>query len=164
MSHRGSTGSEQGYFPVTPKDFKMSIAPKYAVMLAVLSFAMTAAVPISAVELAAERLTWDHLSDPQRKILAPLENEWNQLPGHERQHLLGTAQWYPKLTRRQQQRYSSRLLEWSKLSLEQRNLVRKRYHELETLPPTQRLALERWWQQREAAKEVQREQQQSESR
>ncbi len=132
----------------------MDIAPKYAVLLSVLSLAMTAAAPISAVEFSAGPRTWEHLSDQQRTILAPLEHEWNQLPGYQRQRLLGTVRWYPKLTPRQQQRYSSRLLQWSELSHEERNLARKRFRALETLPPTQRLAIERRWQQREAINEA----------
>lgn len=102
--------------------------------------------------------SWSNLSDQQARILAPLRADWSQLPEYQRRRLLGVADLYPTLSPEKQQRFSSRLLQWSRLSLEQRNAARDLPRKIQMLPPPQRVAIEQRWKDWKSAEDSQRSQ------
>ena len=62
-----------------------------------------------------------------------------------RQGILATVKHYPKMKPEEQQRYSERLVDWAKMSAEQRNAARERYKKLRSLPPEHREQIKRNW-------------------
>jgi hypothetical protein len=75
------------------------------------------------------------------------------LPDYQRRRLIEAGKAYQGMDRSQQQRFTSRLLQWSQLSLEQRNLARTRFKEWQALPPSEREKIEERWHRWLAAKE-----------
>jgi hypothetical protein len=55
----------------------------------------------------------------------------------------------------QQERFSARLQQWSRLTLEERDLARKHFQEWRALSPSQRLEIEHRWHQWAVANHVQ---------
>ena len=78
----------------------------------------------------------------QRRVLAPLERDWNGLDRVRRDKWLVIADRYPGLAAEEQSRISARMTEWSRLSPKERGEVRLRYQESRQLPAPDRSA--RW--------------------
>ncbi|MBI4379764.1 MAG: DUF3106 domain-containing protein [candidate division NC10 bacterium] len=92
--------------------------------LVLLSFNVT-----EGAQTSAKQPTWAQISSEQQKILARLAGEWDRPPDYQRQRILVTAKRYPKMRPEHPRRFSSRLREWSKVTLEQRTLARSRFRE-----------------------------------
>lgn len=103
--------------------------------------------------------TWAQLSPEQKNILAPLSKDWDHLPDFQQQRILATAKRYPRMKSVEQQRYSKRLLEWSKLPYEQRNVVRERFKHFQSLSPQQQAQLRRRWAEERETRKAQPEEQ-----
>ena len=88
---------------------------------------------------------WVQLAPEQQKILAPVADDWDQLPDSRRQRILATVKHYPKMKPAEQQRYSERLVDWAKMSAEQRRVARERYKKFQSLPPGQQEQIKRRW-------------------
>src|SRR5674476_767846 len=82
--------------------------------------------------------SWRSLTPNQREALAPMVGQWDILPEIQRNRLLKTAKYYPKMTPEQKQRYHDRLEKWSKLTPEQREAARKRFRAFKKLPANER--------------------------
>ena len=123
---------------------------RHAIIRLALLLALAPAIPAGAAEDPTS-LSWSNLSDQQQEILAPLRADWNQLPDYQRRRLLGAVERYPTLAPDQQQRFSARLLKWSRLSLEQRNVARDLYRKIQELSPAQRSAIVQRWKAAEAS-------------
>src|ERR1035437_2070718 len=114
------------------------------ILLALLSVLAAASVPML-TSTVFKQPNWVQLKPAQQKILAPLSQDWNQLPDARRKQLLATVNRYPKMTSVQQQRFSKRLLKWSRLPNEQRSVARARFKQFQHLAPHQREQIMQRW-------------------
>ena len=85
---------------------------------------------------------WSELSADRRRVLAPLERDWNGLDRSRRDKWIAIADRYPGLPPAEQERISARMTEWARLSPKERGEVRLRYQESRQLPAPDRNA--RW--------------------
>jgi hypothetical protein len=87
------------------------------------------------------------LKPEERKVLAPVERDWNNLPGYQQQRLMQSARRYPSLQPIQKERFDTRIRDWAAMSPEQRRAARETYQGLRKLPPDKQHELrERWLQ------------------
>ena len=93
---------------------------------------------------------WSGLSAEQKKILAPLAGEWNQMDDTRRRKWLGIAERYPKMPPEEQERVQRRMKSWSELSPAERQRARSQYQDLQKISPEQRQELQRKWEQYDA--------------
>lgn len=73
---------------------------------------------------------WKALTPTQKTILAPLEEDWNNMERFRRKKWLEIAARYPNLTETEQARVQERMQEWAKLTPAQRQAARDRYKAL----------------------------------
>lgn len=92
-----------------------------------------------------QTLVWSRLTRDERRALAPLSSQWDQLPVIQRRRLLGVAKKYKTMRPEQQARIQARLVQWSRLSLAQRRFIRNNYQKLSELQPSQRLSIAMRW-------------------
>jgi hypothetical protein len=87
------------------------------------------------------------LKPDERKVLAPVERDWDALPGYQQQRLVQSARRYPSLQPIQKERFDTRIRDWAAMSPEQRRQARETYQGLRKLPPDKQHELrERWLQ------------------
>ncbi len=96
---------------------------------------------------ASTRLTWAQLSHEQKRVLAPLGAEWDQLRPWQREKMLDIVNDYPKMDAQQQLRLQRRLIKWSRMTPFERENARKRYQQFQTLSAEQKQTLREKWQQ-----------------
>jgi len=77
---------------------------------------------------------WTTLSEDQRKVLAPLADEWDSLRPWQRERMLEIAHDYPKMSAERQERVQKRLTKWSRMTPFERENVRKRYQQFQAMP------------------------------
>lgn len=77
---------------------------------------------------------WSELTIVQQRILAPLAPEWNGMPELARKKWLQIAHAYPKYTPAQQQRLQTRMVDWMKLTPEQRHRARENFQTTKSVP------------------------------
>src|SRR5437016_4917526 len=70
---------------------------------------------------------WNELNADQQQILAPLQNDWDQLEPVRKRKWLGIAKRYPKMKPEEQQRVQKRMQTWARLTPEQRRAARERH-------------------------------------
>ena len=73
---------------------------------------------------------WKELKPEQQSILAPLEEDWNNMERFRRKKWLEIAARYPKLNEAEQERVRERMQEWANLTPAQRQTARDRFREL----------------------------------
>jgi hypothetical protein len=73
------------------------------------------------------RPTWIELSPEQRQVLAPLQDDWENLERERRLKWIGIAKRYPKMKPDEQARMQRRMQAWTKLTPEQRRQARESY-------------------------------------
>lgn len=71
--------------------------------------------------------TWEGLKPGQRKILAPLESDWDYMSPDSRKKWIQVSNIYPKMSAQDQERLQSRMTSWSNLSQKDRRLARDNY-------------------------------------
>jgi hypothetical protein len=101
-------------------------------------------------EQKASPIPWSKVADADRKVLTPLEKDWNQLPAVQQRRLITSAKQYPKLAPIQQERFQERIKEWATLTPEQRQAAREKYKNLSTLPPAKQHELREKWGEKKA--------------
>jgi hypothetical protein len=84
---------------------------------------------------------WKELSPAQREALAPLANDWDGLERSRKLKWLDVANKYPQLSPEGQKRLHERMLEFVKLTPEQRNTARTNFQRAYELPMEQRQSL-----------------------
>jgi len=85
--------------------------------------------------------TWKELTPAQREALAPLVNEWDGLDRSRKLKWLDVANKYPQLSPEGQKRLHERMVEFVKLTPEQRNTARTNFQRAYELPMEQRQSL-----------------------
>jgi hypothetical protein len=95
----------------------------------------------SATKLDAPAPDWQALTPAQKSVLAPVSDNWASMSNLQRHRLLAIAAKYPQLKPEEQQRFQKRLITWTSLTQEQRELARKNYKKLKQLPPQKQLAV-----------------------
>lgn len=83
---------------------------------------------------------WSELNESQRKVLAPLEPQWNTMSRDEKRPWLSLAARLPKMGAEDRARAEKRIREWAALTPEQRRLARDNYRLAKQLPKEQRVA------------------------
>ena len=85
---------------------------------------------------------WAELSAAQRKVLAPLSNDWNGLDARSKERWIDVAARYPRMGPEEQQRANQRMGEWSRMTVAERTQARMNFQESRALPKEEREA--RW--------------------
>jgi hypothetical protein len=86
------------------------------------------------------------LAADQREILAPLASEWDALELWRRKKWLGIAERYPAMKAEEQARVQRRMVEWVKLSPEERKLAREKFKNLQKATPEHKETVKQKWQ------------------
>lgn len=81
----------------------------------------------SAPILSSKVLSWGQLTANQKRILSPLEADWEQLSPDRKQKWTQVAIRFEKLPAAEQERLQSRMGEWTKLSPNERRIARDNY-------------------------------------
>ena len=91
------------------------------------------------------RPAWSELTPAQQKILAPLQQDWDQLDATRRKKWVEVAGRYPRMKPEEQQRLQQRMTEWTRLTSVERKAARDRYQSLQKLPPKKRQEVTSEW-------------------
>ncbi len=102
--------------------------------------------PAHAVVPPIKQPTWIELTAEQKEILAPLAGEWDQFEYSRRQKWLGIAERYPVMKADEQGRVQKRMVEWVKLSPEERKLAREKFKNLQKASPEHKESIKQKWQ------------------
>ena len=81
---------------------------------------------------------WQKLTPSEQQALIPVYPLWSTLPEAQQQNLKRLAQHYHNLDPKAKQRFDSRLATWAKLTPEQRQAAREKYHAYTQLPHEKR--------------------------
>lgn len=101
--------------------------------------------PAQAVVPTLKQPVWQELTADQRKVLAPLSGEWDRLESWRRQKWLGIAQRYPALGAEEQARVQRRMVDWVKLSPDERKIAREKYKSLQKAPQEHKEVFKQKW-------------------
>jgi hypothetical protein len=93
---------------------------------------------------------WKKVPAAEKKILGPLQNDWDQLQSVQQRKMIGAAKTYPKLAPIQQERFQERIKDWAELTPAQRHAARDKYKNLSSLPPDKQHILRERWNQKSA--------------
>lgn len=115
------------------------------VLLLVLSFPVRAAPPLPAVIAVPTQPAWKDLNSEQKRVLAPLLSDWDQMENFRRKKWLGIAERYPKMKPEAQRRVDERMRQWVGMTPEQRAKVRSDYKAFSQLPPEKKAAIQKKW-------------------
>jgi hypothetical protein len=126
------TAAQQPPAPEAPKP-----APK--------AVAKPAAKAAPKKKLPVARPTWIELTPEQRQVLAPLQDDWENLERERRLKWIGIAKRYPKMKPEEQERVERRMHDWANLTPEQRRQARENYRQLAKAPPEKRRKLRQQW-------------------
>jgi hypothetical protein len=104
--------------------------------------------PLYADKLKTPQTPFHALAPEERRVLAPVQENWGNLPGYQQQRLISSARRYPSLQPIQKERFDSRIKDWAAMTPEQRRAARETFEGLRRLPPAKQHELrERWLQQ-----------------
>lgn len=70
---------------------------------------------------------WEQLSDTQKEVLTPLEEDWNSLSKDRQKKWVAIANRYPEMSESEQNTLQSRMSEWASLSQDERRVARDNY-------------------------------------
>lgn len=73
---------------------------------------------------------WKNLTPDQKAILAPLQEDWNNMERFRRKKWLEIAARFPKLSDAEQERIRDRMQDWANLTPAQRQAARERFKEI----------------------------------
>jgi hypothetical protein len=90
---------------------------------------------------------WHQLTAAQQEALMPLASVWDGLPAGQRGMLLELGKGYGGLDARGRRLFHERLLQWTLLTPEQRQLARENYRRLHNMPAAQQAQIRQRWQQ-----------------
>jgi hypothetical protein len=119
--------------------------------------------PAHAVVPPLKQPAWVELNAEQKEILAPLAREWDQFEHSRRKKWLGIAERYPAMKSEEQSRVQRRMVEWVRLSPEERKLAREKYKNLSKAPPEHKESIMQKWQEYKDLPEEQKQRLQAEA-
>jgi hypothetical protein len=97
--------------------------------------------PAAAIDHGGPR--WAELSESQRKVLAPLANDWNEgIDSRGKERWLDVAARFPTMHATEQQRANQRMVEWAHMTVAQRTRARENFEESRSVSKEEREA--RW--------------------
>jgi hypothetical protein len=121
-----------------------------AAALVLASLASPAQGARDAEKLKVPQTPWSTLSPEERRVLGPVEQEWDRMPGYQQQRLQSSARRYPNMQPIQKERYEERIREWAAMTPQQRREARETFQGLRKLPPEKQHELrERWLRERQ---------------
>ncbi len=125
-----------------PRFFEPARAPQTAGAHGVASSA-PAPAPVSVVEfppLAIDNnpLSWSHLSAAQHAALAPFAAEWDTFSDERKRKWIKIASRFAKMSPELQKRLHERMVEWIRMTPDQRRVARENYQVSKALPPQAR--------------------------
>ena len=82
--------------------------------------------------------SWSSLTPEQRKVLAPLQNDWPSIDAPRKSKWLDLAGRYPKMPPGDQQRVQERMAEWARMTPQERAQARLNYQQAKQLPKQER--------------------------
>jgi hypothetical protein len=85
---------------------------------------------------------WNELTPEQRQVLSPLANDWNSIDDRGKERWLGVAGRYHKMPPEEQQRTNQRMVEWSRMTPQQRTQARLNFQDSRGVSKEERQA--RW--------------------
>ncbi len=86
--------------------------------------------------------SWAELGPAQRKVLAPLAGDWNELDARSKERWIDVAARFPKMPPDEQQRANQRMGEWAHMTVAQRTQARMNFQETRSVSQEEREA--RW--------------------
>ena len=107
--------------------------------------------------------TWSQLSSDERKVLAPLGNEWDTLRPWQREKMLDIAKDYPNMDTQKQQLVQKRLNSWSRMTPYERENARNRYQQFHSLSEDKKAEVRKKWAEHKKLPEAEREKLRQES-
>jgi hypothetical protein len=114
---------------------------KLAISLGVLAFGALAGQGVHAQ-------AFSQLPPPEQQVLAPLSGEWDSFTAQRKKKWRDVANRYPSLSPDEQQRLTTRMQGWARMTPEDRRVAREQFREMkkpDTNPPEQREELKRKW-------------------
>jgi hypothetical protein len=90
--------------------------------------------------------SWSELNAEQKRVLAPLSNEWDKMDGFRRKKWVGIVHRYQSMSPDEQARVQRRMTEWAKLTPDERKRARDKYKSLQKAPPEKKEAVKLKWQ------------------
>lgn len=127
------------------------MARQAALILAALALAFGLASPARAYDPKTPQTSWSQLSPEERRVLGPIAQDWDRMPGFQQQRLIASARRYPSMQPIQKERYDDRIRDWAAMTPEQRRAARETFQGLRKLPPERQHELrERWLRERES--------------
>jgi hypothetical protein len=84
--------------------------------------------------------TWSALTPAQQQSLAPLQHDWQLVDPLQKQKWLEVVTRMPKMPASERQRIQARMVEWARLTPEQRAQARLQFSDVRQLSPSERQA------------------------
>ena len=124
------------------------MARSFSTVVAIVAVTLgpTFVAPAFAIVPSLKQPTWLELTAEQKQILAPLAGEWDGLEAWRRKKWIGIAQRYPAMNSEEQARIQRRMIDWVKLSPDERKAAREKYKHLQKAPPEDKEAIKQKWQ------------------
>lgn len=113
--------------------------PAHAPQAAGVHGAASSPAPVSVVEfvpLAVDKnpLSWSHLSAAQHAALAPFATEWDKFSDERKRKWMKIAARFAKMSPEAQKRLHERMVEWIRMTPDQRRVARENYQVSKALP------------------------------
>jgi hypothetical protein len=109
----------------------------------ILAGAMTPAMAVVQLVLPPK---WTELTAEKQQILSPLSAEWDRLEATRKKKWLEIANRYPTMGQEEQARVQRRMKAWVKMTPEERKVAREKYQQqVKQASPEQREALKQRW-------------------
>lgn len=91
---------------------------------------------------AEQGVRWADLKPPQQVVLQPLQSDWASIDSPRKEKWLELAARFPKMSPTEQSRVQARMVEWTKLTPQERGQARVNFQEAKQLPAQDRQS--RW--------------------
>jgi predicted Fe-S protein YdhL (DUF1289 family) len=124
------------------------VARQVAALIAAAILTLCAGAVRAETDRGVPQVPWASLSPDERRVLGPVGQDWDRLPGYQQQRLISSARRYPTLQPIQKERFDQRIRDWANMTPEQRRAARETYQGLRRLPPEKQHELRERWLQR----------------
>ncbi|QID17307.1 DUF3106 domain-containing protein [Nitrogeniibacter mangrovi] len=89
---------------------------------------------------------WSALTAMEKRALAPLAGQWASMDDTQQRKWRAVVEHYDTLMPEEQVRVQRRMIDWSRLSPQERARALDQYRALRSIPPEEREALQQRWQ------------------